>query len=220
MTESRARWTAGPLTRAALAIAVESFASKSRKGGDTPYLSHLLAVSALVMEHGGSEVQAAAGLLHDTIEDIKTPAPELIETLVQHGATAAEAAAVVTIVEATTDGQPDDRRDDLDWPVRKSRYLQSLRAKGPHDPALLVSLADKVHNSEATVQVIRTGKTACQLYVTPVFNAGAPLQKWYYSSLAQVFRDKLGGNAQALPLVRRLEAAVDEIFADVEAATP
>ena len=40
-----------------------------RKGGDVPYLSHLMAVSALVLDHGGDETQAIAGLLHDAAED-------------------------------------------------------------------------------------------------------------------------------------------------------
>ncbi|MFM8015908.1 MAG: hypothetical protein ACKPCO_07520, partial [Actinomycetota bacterium] len=88
------------------------------------------------------------------------------------------------------------------------------------DSALLVSLADKVHNSEATLQIIRAGTTATTFYCEPGFNAKAPAQKWHYSSLANVFREKLGGNAQALPLVRRLEAAVDEIFIGVEAEAP
>jgi len=79
MSDTAPRWAAGPLTRAAFAIAVGLFADKARKVGDTPYLPHLLAVSALVMEHGGSEVQAAPGRLHDVIEDIKIRAPTCSE---------------------------------------------------------------------------------------------------------------------------------------------
>lgn len=94
MSEREPRWISGPLTLAALRLATESFASKSRKGGDTPYLSHLLAVSALVMEHGGTEVQAAGGLLHDAIEDVKITADALTARLVEYGASPADAAAV------------------------------------------------------------------------------------------------------------------------------
>jgi HD domain len=51
-----------------------SFASKLhrlqvRKGTEIPYLGHLLAVAALVIEDGGSEDEAIAALLHDAIED-------------------------------------------------------------------------------------------------------------------------------------------------------
>lgn len=40
-----------------------------RKGGSIPYMSHLMTVAALVIEHGGDEDQAIAGLLHDAVED-------------------------------------------------------------------------------------------------------------------------------------------------------
>jgi len=44
-------------------------AGELRKGTPIPYLAHPLSVSALVLEHGGSEDQAIAALLHDTAED-------------------------------------------------------------------------------------------------------------------------------------------------------
>lgn len=43
-----------------------------RKGTSIPYIAHLMSVSALVLEHGGDEDQAIAGLLHDAIEDAGT----------------------------------------------------------------------------------------------------------------------------------------------------
>ncbi|MCL4809340.1 MAG: HD domain-containing protein, partial [Thermoanaerobaculia bacterium] len=47
----------------ALAYAVELHRRQPRKGTGVPYVSHLLSVAALVLEHGGPEVEAlAAGL--------------------------------------------------------------------------------------------------------------------------------------------------------------
>jgi len=215
MSDTAPRWTAGPLTRAALAIAAELFADKSRKVGDTPYLSHLLAVSALVMEHGGSEVQAAAGLLHDVIEDTPHDAAALTNQLLAAGVNHADAQQVAEIVKASSDGKFGEPRDKSTWRERKEEYLNRLRAKDSGDSALLVSLADKVHNSEATLVLIRGGTTATEFYVEPPFNAKAPDQKWYYTSLSSIFREKLGPDTAAEPLVTRLELAVDEIFAGV-----
>lgn len=53
----------------ALAYAAELHAVQLRKGTDIPYVSHLLSVASLVLEHGGTEVEAIAALLHDAIED-------------------------------------------------------------------------------------------------------------------------------------------------------
>lgn len=212
MTNTAVRWRPGSLTHAALNIAAEQFADKARKGLDTPYLSHLLAVAALVMEHGGTEIQAAGGLLHDVIEDVHIAGHELERMLVDHGAPQHEAMAVVAIVQATTDGHPGQRRDERSWPERKRTYLQSLREKRPDDASLLVSLADKVHNAESTLQDVRAGRTATEIYAEPHFNAKVADQRWYYGELVGVFRRQLGANAAAAPLVRRLEAAVAEIF--------
>lgn len=214
------RYRSGSLTQAALVVAATGFADKARKGVDTPYLSHLLAVSALVMEHGGNELQAAAALLHDAIEDMKISGDQLAQRLIDHGAPLADVAAVVNIVESTTDGQPHQQRDKHSWLERKLTYITSLRDKPSDDLSLLVSLADKVHNAESTVQIVRTGITATQLYAADHFNAKAPQQKWYYTELATVFRRSLGGNLSAEPLVRRLETAVAEIFVDVDAEGP
>jgi (p)ppGpp synthase/HD superfamily hydrolase len=42
---------------------------QKRKATQVPYISHLMSVSALVLEDGGNEDQAIAGLLHDAVED-------------------------------------------------------------------------------------------------------------------------------------------------------
>jgi (p)ppGpp synthase/HD superfamily hydrolase len=42
---------------------------QTRKGTAIPYISHLMTVSAIVLEHGGDEDQAIAALLHDAAED-------------------------------------------------------------------------------------------------------------------------------------------------------
>jgi (p)ppGpp synthase/HD superfamily hydrolase len=61
-----------PLTPAfedALVYAARLHAGQARKRSDTPYISHLMSVAALVLEFGGSLEQAIAGLLHGAIED-------------------------------------------------------------------------------------------------------------------------------------------------------
>src|SRR6478672_755031 len=53
----------------ALTYASDLHRTQTRKGGDIPYVGHLISVASLVIEGGGTETQAIAGLLHDAVED-------------------------------------------------------------------------------------------------------------------------------------------------------
>ena len=107
-----------------------------------PYLAHLLEVSALVWLAGGNEDTAIAGLLHDTLEDQGHQiTADQIET--EFGTEVRE------LVEACSDGEPNQRRDASTWKSRKQAYLDHLRVAT--DDALLVTAADKVSNAQAIV---------------------------------------------------------------------
>src|SRR5262245_43980526 len=102
-----------------------------RKGTPIPYISHLMTVAALVIDHVGNEDQAIAALLHDAAED-------------QGGmATLAEIRAafgdkVAAIVSDCTDAWVEPKPP---WRARKEAYIAALPHKSPE--SLLVSLADK-----------------------------------------------------------------------------
>ena len=53
----------------ALLYATHVHGGQRRKGTSTPYVAHLLAVAATVLEYGGDEDLAIAALLHDSVED-------------------------------------------------------------------------------------------------------------------------------------------------------
>jgi (p)ppGpp synthase/HD superfamily hydrolase len=53
----------------ALLYAVQIHGGETRKSTAVPYISHLMAVAATVLEYGGDEGLAIAALLHDAAED-------------------------------------------------------------------------------------------------------------------------------------------------------
>lgn len=53
----------------ALSFASRLHREQCRKGTSIPYISHLMAVSAIVLENGGDEDAAIGALLHDAAED-------------------------------------------------------------------------------------------------------------------------------------------------------
>ena len=181
-----ARWTR--LADAA-ALAFQIHADQLRKGTDIPYVSHLLAVAALVLEHGGDEGQACAALLHDAVED----GGAAWETVIAERF----GSRVAGIVRACTDA---DTQPKPPWRARKEAYLAHLETAPPD--ALLVSAADKLHNARAIAADLRAHGQA----VFNRFNAGREGTLWYYEALSAVFLRRLPG---ALP--QELAAAIADM---------
>lgn len=205
------RWAPGAAMHTAYQIVSREFADIARKGGDIPYLSHLLAVSSLVIENGGSEDQAAAALLHDVLEDSEVSADQLEAELITGGVSIDSAHIITNIVKATSDGKQGQERSPSTWRERKAAYHASLAAKQSTDPSLLVSLADKVHNIESTLVQVRAGETLNEIYKH--FNSKAADQQWNYESLCTRFANHAKTNTQLQRLVTRFEHALREVFA-------
>jgi len=161
----------------ALAYASALHRRQTRKGSDVPYVSHLLAVAAIVIENGGDEDQAVGALLHDAAED-QGGEPRLREIEALFGP------AVARIVADCTDSWVEPKPD---WKTRKVAYLAAL----PGKPAasLLVSLADKTHNARA----IAFDRGMVGEAVWERFTGGREGSLWYYRSLAAVFATALPG---------------------------
>jgi (p)ppGpp synthase/HD superfamily hydrolase len=101
----------------ALQFANEIHSTQVRKGMGAPYISHLMAVSALVLEFGGNETQAIAALLHDSAEDCGgRPMLDTVRVMFGEG--------VADIVEACTDSF--DVGEKSDWKPRKETYLKTM----------------------------------------------------------------------------------------------
>ncbi len=53
----------------ALCYAHEAHRGQCREKTHTPYISHVLGVASLALEHGADDAEAVAALLHDSVED-------------------------------------------------------------------------------------------------------------------------------------------------------
>jgi (p)ppGpp synthase/HD superfamily hydrolase len=126
---------------AAVAYTSNAHAWQTRKGGNIAYMSHLLGVSSLIIEAGGDEDQAIAGLLHDAVEDAGGLA-RLADIRHLFGER------VAAIVLGCSDNVDDDDQWMGYW-ERKQTYLDRLETE-PSE-LVMVSMADKVHNSRALV---------------------------------------------------------------------
>ena len=186
----------GKRFRDALVWAAELHEDQNRKGGSIPYVAHLLGVAAIVLEHGGNEVQAIAALLHDALEDQR------------HKMRPGEIRArfgeeVEGIVESCTDGDPDEQRDKdpVRWKKRKEKYIAEVAEKSAG--AILVSMADKLHNARTILEDYRVMGDA----LWPRFTAGKEGTLWYYRALLEAYRGR--GNDRLWTELERTVLAIE-----------
>jgi hypothetical protein len=155
-----------------------------RKDG-TPYLAHLLSVSALVIENGGNEDEAIAALAHDAIEDAEVSSEAIASYLGQP---------VADIVLELSEP----KNKDMTWHERKLVYIRQIREGS--QSAVFVSLADKVHNALSYLKGAR---------IKAKDNSQSKTEQtlWFLNELAGVYRDRLPGNY----LVEVLERTLQEL---------
>ncbi len=168
----------------ALAYAEAVHAGVMRKGTDIPYLAHVIGVSAIVMETGGTEDEAIAGLLHDTLEDGGDPDRMRGEIREQFGER------VLAIVEAMSDAMPAAGEEKPPWRARKEDYIAHLAECD--DPGVhRVCMADKLYNLRAINDDLAEIGDA----VWERFNAPPEDQLWYFTALGEAFAaGPLGGS--------------------------
>jgi (p)ppGpp synthase/HD superfamily hydrolase len=155
----------------ALLFALDLHANQVRKGSKTPYIAHLLSVSALVIEDGGNEDLAIAALLHDSVED---QGGLIVLDAIREKFGDHVANIVLGCSDSFTEPKPP-------WRERKEKYLEHLRV-ADHD-IQLVSLADKLHNARSILRDLQTkGNQTWEK-----FNGKKEGTIWYYHALADIF---------------------------------
>ena len=169
-------------------FAAELHRDQKRKETPAPYISHLLAVAALVLEDGGVEEEAMAVLLHDAIEDQGDDYPGGRDGL--RGEIALRFGRnVLDIVNACTDDEgftkhaAETAADEAAlWRLRKRRHIAHIPRL--NDRARRVSCADKLHTALCIwADYLRVGNELWSRFRT---QNGAD-QVWYYHELARAF---------------------------------
>ena len=179
----------------ALAYAAELHRNQTRKGGDIPYLGHLLSVASLVIEAGGSQTQAIAALLHDAAEDQGGQ-----QTLAEIGRKFGPEVADIVAQCSDTFEEPKPP-----WQERKERYVEHLGEAS--EDTMLVSLADKLDNARAILRGFR--EHGDELWQR--FSVHDPQKHlWYYKSLLKVYEQR-----NTTWLVTELRRVLDELEARI-----
>lgn len=173
----------------ALAFAARLHRQQTRKASPIPYVSHLLIVAGTVIEQGADEDTAIAALLHDAVED-------------QGGATIRESIerrfgqTVADLIDEVSDTEVTPKPP---WRERKEQYLARVRMMSPG--ALLIAMADKLHNSRSTLaDYRRLGDRVWER-----FNAGKEEQAWFYGRFLEATETHPSASPDLIAELRRID---------------
>ena len=182
-----------PRFQEALQYAAALHNGQVRKGSGAPYVSHLLGVCSIALEHGANEDEAIAALLHDAVED-QGGDPTLQAIRARFGDS------VAAIVEGCSDSNTVPKAP---WRERKERYLAHLHSAGPS--VRLVSAADKLHNARSILADYHAVGDA----LWDRFRGKRDGTLWYY----RAFLDTIGDAApqKLLAELRRTVAEIEEL---------
>jgi len=162
-----------PIFRKALEMSLNLHGEQIRKGTNIPYIPHLFATCALVLENNGRESQAIAALLHDAAED--QGSKETLDNIEKKFGP--EVSQIVFDCSDTLETPKPP------WKERKENYLNKLE----RIPASsrLVSLADKVHNAKS---ILFDYRSSGDLFWDR-FKADKINISWYYNALHAIFKE-------------------------------
>lgn len=179
----------------AIGFAIDHHGAQTRKGTAVPYLQHLLGVASIAMEHGATETETIAAVLHDVIEDTDVDERRLAEAFGPD----------VTVIVAECSAETKTGGDPAEsWRARKLSYIDQLAKSSPS--AVLVSLADKIHNARS----LAADHRRLDDEVWGRLNAGRQDQVWYYRSLIDTYERRVDENASRISpdMVEELRRAV------------
>ena len=182
----------------ALLYATHVHGGQVRKQTSIPYVAHLLAVAATVIEYGGSEDMAIAGLLHDAVED-QGGETRLGDIRNRFGDRVADI--VRSCSDSVVDSSAGQQKED--YHIRKTRYIEHLSTVDQE--TLLVSLSDKIHNARSILRDLRKPEVGAKVWER--FNKPKSDTLWYYRGLADAFQKFLPG---------QLASELDEIVLVLE----
>jgi (p)ppGpp synthase/HD superfamily hydrolase len=158
-----------------------------------------MGVASLVLEFGGDEDLAIAGLLHDVVEDCGG-VRMLKEVRRRFGPRVAK------VVDGCTDSYSDPKPL---WRERKETYLRHLKKADAE--TRMVSASDKLNNMRSILADYReVGES-----IWARFNGGREGTLWYYRSLLEEFL-----RHQPNRLMGELELAVRELETNARLARP
>ena len=154
----------------AINMMLEAHGLGRRKAGHGFEATHVLSVALIVGDFGFAEDAVVAAILHDALEDTTLERDVIRERF---------GARVLAIVDDVTEPPKT-----VLWRTRKETYIEHLR-RSPHEEALAVASADKIHN----LSNMATGFETQGRAFADAFTTGIDGMTWYHRRVHRMLVD-------------------------------
>lgn len=182
----------------ALALAATAHREQLRKGSKVPYIIHPFHAAMILLRYQFPEDAIIAAVLHDVVEDTDI---SLAQIEAEFGGKVAQTVDQVSEKKVAASAPGSKSGEKLPWRVRKQEQLDRLSQADML--AAAVKSADALHNCHAMLRDLQEHGAA----LWDRFRGSHSDQLWYYTSLAALLRNRLGGH----PINDELDAAVSEL---------
>jgi (p)ppGpp synthase/HD superfamily hydrolase len=176
----------------ALEVAAKAHYDQKRKGTDTPYITHPVAVAMILLRAGCPDDLIIAGLLHDTVEDANIPPDYIRDNFGEK---------VASIVAGCSEPGKS-----LSWEERKNHTLEYLKTASMD--VRIVTCADKLSNIRSIASDYRMEGEA----IWDRFKRGREKQAWYYKGIVESLCHGIEPEDQPA-IFKMLKDAVTDLFA-------
>jgi len=165
----------------AFSFAQKHHAGELKKGTESPFLYHPMAVAALVLKYGGSDSQTQAALVHDVVANGRVSEAEISAELGPEVARLAFTFVDPPLAEVPEGTVPS-------WSDLKRAYLGKL--KSASEEALMIVACEELHDGGELLHDLHYGGHQ----VWKRFPVHAMEVTWYYKELLALFVSKLRGD--------------------------
>ena len=171
--------------RRAFDLAVSAHDGQLRRDG-TPYVSHPIAVTEIVVDMGLDEDSLVAALLHDVLEDTAVTYEEMVKKAGQEVADIVEGVTKLTRVQYTS---------------REEEQMENLRkmlvAMGRDIRVILIKIADRLHNMRTMAyqtedKQLSKSEETMHIYAPIAHRLGMQKIKWELEDSALLYLDPDG----------------------------
>lgn len=180
-------------TERAVRAALAAHDGQTRKGSDTPYVSHPIHVALLLARAGADETTIQAGVLHDVVEDCDDWTCERVSAEFGQG--------VAAIVDELTEDKG------KTWEERKryaADHVPDMRIE-----AVLVKAADKLHNLSSLLHDLQAAEAPEDVWEH--FNRGPEQTLALARELVLNLRVRLSDLPSAGPLSEALLGTLEQV---------